>query len=236
MFNLVKYEWFKRWRFFLAGLVVFLLMDIDIVYRVMHKASPNLLFVVLGAILTVMGFILFFSQILRMYSTIFSEEGQLFLTMPLNGYRFLGGKLLAVVIECFVVLVSVGVVGYIDYLIVAPVLGHIELPRQITITGSSLLLEGTKAIFIGFLGYVSLLLMVYLSMVLAKSIFASVKHGKALSFVIFILILGVVGKIGDLAFAQGQHCDFMGSSALLIPLVIILFGITGYLLDRKMNI
>ncbi|ATW26616.1 hypothetical protein [Candidatus Formimonas warabiya] len=231
MFNIMKYEWIKRWKFFLAGLVLFLLLDIDLVNRVLHQVSPTGLAAALGAVLMAMVMALFFGHILRMYSTLFSDEGLLFLTIPVNGYQFLGAKLLAVVIECLAVAGFVGIVGYIDYLVVAPLLGNI--PFHFTIP-SDCVSAGGKIIFLGLLSYVTLLLMVYLSMVLAKSIFAPVKHGKVLSFIIFLVMSKALTELG--VFVDGQGLDQIGTWVFMVALVALLFGLTGYLLDRKINI
>lgn len=40
MLNIIKYEWLRRWKFFLAGLAVFTLANIDLVSRIIIKGEP----------------------------------------------------------------------------------------------------------------------------------------------------------------------------------------------------
>jgi hypothetical protein len=232
MINILKYEWLKRWKLFAAGLVVFTITNIDLVFRMSRKSDPTFLSAIFIAVVFAMALALFFSQIFRMYSVLFTEEGLLTFTVPISGYHFLGGKFLAVVLECIGVGAFVGLTAFLDYQFLRPLIPFsAEMEAQLT---SEMIVRGFQGMFLAFLGYLSFLLMVYLSMILAKSIFASVKHGKILSFVLFIVLTQVFSKVTSLI--NGHVFNYSLAVLGLFAACTFLFGASGYLIDRKINI
>lgn len=241
MMNLIKYDWMKRWKFFAAGLAVFLFVDIDLTYRIIHKSDPNLISVIFISVLFVLAAALFFDHVGRMYRSLFKEEGQLLFSLPISGYRFLGGKILAVVLECFAVAFLVAGVLYIDFQILARFLPEITLPEQIP---TMHLVQGLKVLGLIFLAYMFFLSMVYLSMTLSKSIFSSSKYGGLLSFICFLVVIRIFGALSDLFSRSADYypgnmptvTDIGWDSVIMIGFIIIMYTITGYLLDRKINL
>lgn len=246
MFNLIKFEWIRRWKFFLSGIIVFLAVNIDMIIS-FTKQQQNLapLTVALTVILFAFWMALVFDHMSRIYRTLFTDEGLLELTLPLNGYQFLGAKTVAVAVELGVVMLFVALVAYLDLMYINRVIPDWQLTP---ITGE-LVLKFLQLMALGLGVYITFMLMVYLSLVLAKSLFGSFKYGKIIAFGSFLLIV----KITDLLMSfwhVNSNYDIHGSGFnvafgfniasqewfLLILIISILFGSTGYLLDKKINL
>lgn len=240
MFNFIKFEWQRRWKFFLSGIVVFILTNIDLYSRILAKKPPNFISVLLISILFALCASLVLDQMGRVYRTLFTDEGYLELTLPLSGYKLLGAKFLAVVLECIAVVLIVGMVLYVDLLFTANTYPEIfHLPP---LSWDDVLILVQIIMFI-LCGYFTLLLMVYLSFVLAKSIFASFKYGKLIAVLCFLLIGKILGVITDLVLINSNFS--FGAPGVLVPIgdwakIFVIIGLlfisTAYLLDRKVNL
>ncbi|MEL7567715.1 MAG: hypothetical protein AAGU27_22945 [Dehalobacterium sp.] len=241
MLNLIRYDWMRRWKFFAAGLIVFLLVNIDLLYRTISKSNPSTITAIFILVLFVLSVGLFFDHVGRMYRSLFKEEGQLLFSLPINGYHFLGGKMLAVIIECIAVMLFVGVALYMDYIIIEhfspDVFAGLIIHTNVSFVD---LWQGIKILGIMLLSYIGFLLMVNLSMVLVKSIFSSNRYGILLSFVFFLVLSKVIDVFGN-AFSlitnYPLHTSNAGAGALIIGIfIMIMFFATGYLLDRRINL
>jgi len=239
MLNLIKYEWLRRWKFFLAGIIAFLAANVDIISRLIKQENPTALTAVLCGILFALGMALVFDQIGRIYRPLFTDEGFLELTLPLNGYQYLGAKALAVAIEFGAVALFVVLVAYLDLVYINWVLPDWQLA---SITWAEVL-DFLQAIGLTLGVYLIFILMIYLSLTLAKSLFASLKHGKLITFVAFLLVFKALDYFIDCWNIVRGYGNFGLSLTIaaqdwfLIAVVIgILFAGTGYLLDRKINL
>jgi len=241
MLNLIKYDWMRRWKFFAAGLIVFLSLNIDLLYRTISKSNPNAITAIFIFVLFVMSAALFFDHVGRMYRSLFKEEGQLLFCLPINGYRFLGGKMLAVIIECIAVMVLVGVAFYIDYKIITffspDILAGLEIHMNLPFVNYY---QGIKIIGLILLSYIGFLLTINLSMVLVKSIFSSNRYGILLSFIFFLVISKIFEMFGNaftLITNYPLHTSNAGEGSLILGIfIMIMFIATGYLLDRRINL
>ena len=241
MANIIKYEWLRRWKFFLAGLTVFSLANIDLTSRLITKGHPSMVSVILIAVLWAMVGILVFDHLGRMYKPLFGEEGIFVFSTPLSGYNLLGGKILAVVLEYVGVALFVAIVISIDFLILSKHNMGMQLPDGLSL--DLVLTRGLMLSLFLLLGYLSFILTAYLSMALAKSFLSSVKHGGLMSFIIFIVITRVLfWMLAGCNYANmtiegtGFASHWLTAVAIVTAVASSLFAATGYLLDRKVNI
>lgn len=244
--NIVKYEWLRRWKFFLAGLTVFCLVNIDFGRMVISKGQPNIITAFLFAVLWAMVGVLVFDHLGRLYKPLFKEEGTFLFSTPLSGYRILGGKILAIALEYIGVAVFVAIVFSIDYFVMSRYLSGIQIPDGFSL--NLILTRGIQIQILLLLGYLSFLLTAFLSMVLAKSIFASTKYGGLLSFIFFIVITQVFRPLsailGELGInhvsispeAVGFTEAWLTGTVFIVVTAAVLFVATGYLLDKKVNV
>lgn len=245
MFSLIKYDWLRRWKFFLAGIVTFLAVNFDLVFRIPRQQGPGKFSVLLCSLLFALVLFLLLDHIGRIYRPLFTDEAFWELTLPLNGYQFLSARLLAVAIELAAVILFVALVLYLDLMY----LNRILLDWQLASITGELLLNFLR--FVGFaLGmYIIFMLMVYLSLVLAKSLFGSFKHGKTIAFGSFLVIAKIVDYLMNFWQVNSRYginnpgfnitVGFNVASwewLMLIVVIGILFGTTAYLLEKKINL
>jgi len=242
MLNIIKYEWMSRWKFFLSGVILFILLNIEIIRNAVKKGSPTIFAGILISMLFAMGIALFLDHIGRMYKHLFKEDGHFLFTTPLTGYTILGGKIVTVFLEILGILLFSAGVAFIDYLILSPTLPEMNFNLMLS---SNHLSTGLGVLLSIILGYLAFVLMVYLSMTLARSIFAVFKYGKILSFIFFIVLSKVITEFStrfyDLISLDVHNAisfnPNVGSMLLTNTIVLImLFIATGYLLDRKINL
>lgn len=244
MLKLMKYEWMSRWKFFLGGIILLTLCNFYIV-KSPETTDPRV-FGITSIIIFVAGIVLMVDHLGRMYNSLFKETGYLLFTTPLSGYKILGGKIITVIIECLGLSLYGILMTFIDYKILSRKIPQWQIDANIP---NEAIIMISKFFMACLLGYIIFLLMAYLSVVLAKSIFSVFKYGKLLSFVCFIIIAEIVGKLVNLAdsataysvqitTSNGCSIDSISNEYFMISICIIglLFSITGYLLDRKINL
>lgn len=239
MLNFIKYEWLRRWKFFLAGILVFIAVNVDLISRMISKMSPNFISVILVALLFALCVALVLDHIGRMYRSLYTDEGFMEFTLPLNGYQMLGAKLLAVVLECAAVMIIVGLVTYVDLMYMEKTIIDLQLPQFTW----EIFLNILQVTGLALAGYITFMLMVYLSLALAKSLFASFKHGMLIAFGCFLVLGKILELLGDLVninagySTHGPHVMVETTGWLVSAVLIgILFAGTAYLLDRKINL
>ena len=243
MLKLMKYEWMNRWKIFLGGLIICILLNIDLVSKIMNQNRGTMFSAILLLIVFGMGIVLAVDHIIRMYKSLFTEDGQLFFTTPVSGYEILGAKITNIVLECLGIVLITGIMGFVDYKVVVNKIPEMKIISNLP---PDFVLNIMKVLILMLLGYITLILMIYLSMVLAKSIFSAIKYGRLLSFIFFILISKIVGTITswlgsftDSSYLLANGIDFTipnTSFLMSIGIIAIVFTVTGYLLDRKINL
>jgi ABC-2 type transport system permease protein len=242
MLKLIKYDWMSRWKLFLGAIAVAIILNIDIMRRILAEDSsePSMFTFILFMAAFAMAVILGVDHIRRMYTNLFTEEGQFLFSTPLSGYEILGGKLSAIVAECIGILLLMGLIGFIDYQILVNKFPQISLYGVIP---TEYIPEMFKGLLLILIGYISFLLTVYLSMALTKSIFSHIRYGKLLSFIFFIIISSITGYIAELFLKFPTDMFVMElnkipSIYILLNFIMaaILFTATGYLLDKKINL
>ncbi|NLO90198.1 MAG: hypothetical protein GX088_07760 [Clostridia bacterium] len=238
MFNLIKYEWLRRWKFFLAGILIFIIANLEIISQLSLQKSPRNLTIVLMGLVFAMALALFFDHIGRLYRSLFSDEGFLEFTLPLRGYQFLGAKILAVLLECIALGIFVSIALYVDYLYL-----NQFFPREApTPLREDILIIIVQIFFLLLLSYIIFLLTIYLSMTLSKTIFASLKHGKLIAFGCFLVIYKAIQRITEITHSHITDMSLPGiimarpDWLTLTAILIVLFISTSYLLDRKINL
>ena len=138
--------------------------------------------------------------------------------------------------ECIGVMVIVGMVAYFDLRYADLLFSNFNM---IPLTGE-ILWELIQAA--GFLlsGYLTFILMVYLSLTLAKSLFASFKHGRFIAFLCFLALGKILESASNLLNFSANLPDpgiFTSVDWLSVLVLIgVLFAGTGFLLDRKVNL
>ncbi|WP_026895351.1 hypothetical protein [Clostridiisalibacter paucivorans] len=250
MLKILKYDWISRWKLFLSGIIIGILLNIEIIRNVLNEGNSTKTMGIYGGILIFLiigfGIALAIDHVRRVSKSLFTEEGYFLLSTPLNGYQVLGGKIITIILECIGIVSFIGLTLFIDYKFIINKFPEVERISEIP---PEFMKEGFKFLVLILVGYITFMLMIYLSITLAKSIFSAIKYGKILSFVFFIIISKLISKLGSYLgdfteqvidsniYENTQFVNVTSGYLLLnICIALVLFGLTGYLLDRKINI
>lgn len=240
MLNLIKYEWLRRWKFFLAGIVIYIAANVNLVSNVTQQADPTTLTVILISLCFALSVVLFIDHVGRLYRSLFTDEGYLEFCVPLPGYRLLGGKLLAVILECIGLIALIGITVYLDALYLAKA-GPYAVDFSFSLEDG---ISIVQLILLLLVIYITFLLIVNLSITLSKTLFASFRHGKLIAFGCFLAITKVIDIINQglvslfeelpnqLSGVIFSGVDWLTTGAV----IIVLFLSTSYLLDKKINL
>ncbi|NLC76870.1 MAG: hypothetical protein GX750_04540 [Clostridia bacterium] len=240
MLKLIKYEWLRRWKLFLAGIVTFLAANMSLMSNLMQGAeNPRTLTAVLIGLCFALSVVLFIDHVGRLYRTLFGDEGYLELAVPLRGYQLLGGKLLAVIVECIAVIGIIILTIYLDALFIAKAEA---LPFGFSLSFSEVLTAGQLVLML-LSAYIGFLTTIYLSMTLAKTVFASFRHGRLIAFGCFLAISWLLEKthlaLSPFTESATDLPDILYSGTdwvITVAMLLVLFLSTSYLLDRKINL
>jgi len=241
MFKLMKYEWKSKRNYVIAGLVILLLLNFRIYIKNMSLNSRILSIVISNLSWYFIGFlVLMISHIQSLYKILFTDEGSFIFLTPLSSYEIIGSKIIAGVIDVFILVNLTIAVFLINFQLTdARVLKQgIELLKLSGIY----LNESLPIIVISmFLSYCLLLMTIYLSMILVKTILYNFKYNKTLSFIAFIFVsylnqLIISNVINNqLEYSKITLLTISGIFIKTSLLIILLFMISGFLLEEKLN-
>ncbi len=179
---------------------------------------------------------------------LFGNTGYLLFSLPKKSSAILGAKILTALMEyaiCLFITVTFGAMNvYKLFLKMNDIVALDEIAKLIE---PAISWAGYET-----LQFVVLVLMIYFAMTITKSILVNNKHNRLISFVTFIGLSYLVGKISDLlnqAFPQDMLLNYKivgaetviplpGIASVIFSLVIgfALFMGTSYLLENKINL
>lgn len=249
MFNLIKYEFVKKYRMSIAVIVTAILVGIFMSLKFGETGLP--IFVV---ILSISLFILYAVDVIQMYSQdINRKTGYMIFMTPNSGYTVIGSKVITALLEGLAMLIffiliitlnSAIVYGTDNFFEISFLYGHLSFKEGIlymVIILSAMLLFA-----------IQFLLTIYSSITIRKSILANVKLKGLISFAIFLLLNYIIGKISVIPY---EILDYpknhvmvnmplasellkMLAPAMLTSIVLssLLTFLSGYLLEKKINL
>lgn len=252
MSKLLKYEFIKKYKTLLVSMIILGILElicIVLINKSIDKAGlGSLIFFLVGFA----GLIFLLVDNINTYKgDLFKKSGYMLFLTPNNGYKILGSKVLTALIE--------NIVGLIIYFL----LGVLNLKLLLNLyTNSGIFDFGAFSInlSIGFndilnvfficlliiLVWFNFMLSIYLAMTIYKSVLSNVKHGGLISFVLFLIINYIVSIVYDLFLNVIFDINFysitnvknmLHPSLITFGIVgIILFAVTGYLLDKRVNL
>ena len=258
MLKLMKYEIVKKYRELIIALSLFGILEVITIVLLLKKNQYTAGGVGLYSVTGVILFIFILVDNINMYTgDLKNKSGYMLFLTPNSGYKILGSKLIIAFLENIVAFIIYFLLGIINLDIVFRIMneqGIIDLLSQfninINVTGNEI---ASVFIFglIFLLGWLVFILSIYLSATIYKSVLSNVKFGGLITFVIFLLvnkILQVVYKLfgeiimttSNLNWEISNFSDGLFLAGLWAILLLIvgaaLYFITGYLLDKKVNL
>ncbi|MCH3963246.1 MAG: hypothetical protein LKE46_03150 [Clostridium sp.] len=259
MFNLVKYDVKSYYKDFIIMICAMVLLNLALSIKI-NNWGPDAILGLSMAISFVAGIVAIIWNVRVFSRDMYEDTGYLLFTTPKSGYTILGSKVITSIVQ----VLAVAVVSLISILIWINILkvtsGFVFDVRRIF----DLVIKNLSASFIilsilgSFVIYMIFLLTVYLAITLSKVAIKNKKFGKVGSFVIFIILAVVEGKLQDILmklFPQTLKLSVVSSKAkdlfitsndfidvnvsLVISSIVIMvvtFWITAYLLENKLDL
>lgn len=260
MLNLIKYEFIRKSKLLGVFLAVVLILDaVSLIRLQISDLAGEYQIAVLGtffALLIWACFILYVVDVTVMYSRdLDNKTGYMFFMTPNSGFKILGSKVIAGILEgimlavIYLLLLVVNFMGFYGDILRA----FISESDVFSVYLNSIHLQGYELIWsivlcaiTLFIGIVTFVLMIYAAISIRKSILANKKFGGLISFVFFLLLFWLSSKAAEPfthAFVYNPITAAAPNySSLLIQIVIqlvlggIFFGLSGYLLDKRMDL
>lgn len=250
MLNLIKYEFVKKYRMFMAVIATTILAGIFMSVKFGEKGMAGF-----AVILSVGLFILYAVDVVQMYSQdINRKTGYMIFMTPNSGYTVIGSKVITALLEglsmlIFFILImtlnSAIIYGPSDFFKISFLNGGLSF--------NNLVLYMFIVLTTILLFAIQFLLTIYSSITIRKSVLANVKFKGLISFSIFILFNYIIGKIYEIPYSvlggyPKEHVMMnmplpselfkILSPAMLTSIILCasLTFLSGYLLEKKINL
>lgn len=260
MLNLIKYEFIRKSKLMGIFLAVVLILNAVLLIKLQTcTISAEEQMMAMGVFYTALigvFFVLYIVDVTAMYSRDLDQKtGYMFFLTPNSGYKILGSKIAVGILEGFAFLLiyfllfAVNIMGFYGDTLRALVGSDLfaYILSRVYLEGINLSSYFAVYVITIFIGIVTLVLMIFTAISIRKSILAERKFGGIISFIIFLLLAWLSTKVTetitsvlsvDPLITQGAPSySFLITQILLqVVLGIVFFCISGYLLDKRMDL
>lgn len=249
MLNLIKYEFLKKYRMFMVVIITTILADIFISLK-----FGDLGLSVFAGILSVGLFILYAVDVIQMYSQdINKKTGYMIFMTPHSGYTIIGSKVITALLEGLGMLIFFILIVTLNSAIIYGPSNFFEINfYNLNLSYKDAIISIFIILTTTLLFSIQFLLTIYSSITIRKSVLANVKLKGLISFGIFILLNYIVGKVYTIPYrlfdsSKYENMINIPSSIELLKLLtpamltaavlcIVLSFLSGYLLEKKINL
>ena len=247
MLKLMKYE-FKKQMF--SKIIIAAILGVLTLYfgiacvidKETHAAIATML------IFTVMVFAGLYTAVesLSVYDKdLKTKQSYMLWMVPKSIWEILGSKFLAAILQMLIVFVMYVAVGLICILVTLQHTGHLSDLFKMIWQAGELYIDGLPSIIWGsaeiFLGWTVVIMAGFVGVILSRTLLLNAKYSGFLAVVVFFAIIIAVEKIYDLICPA--ICVNIGTSGfnpgfVLYYLVVgfILFGVSGWMADKKLSV
>ncbi|WDV44623.1 hypothetical protein PV797_13995 [Clostridiaceae bacterium M8S5] len=249
MFNLLKYEVYKKYKTLLASLTIIAIIELICIYYLYDSFNKAGSAIIIYTLLGIAGMVFLLVENINTYkSDLFKKSGYMLFLTPNNGYKILGSKVIFSLVENIVGFLIYFSLGLMNYKILLSNYTEHEVLRFFSTIQQNLshydisILNVFYVCLIIVFAWFNFTLSIYLAMTIYKSVLSNVKRGGLISFGLFLVINFFIQKFYDLFFSEVFNIDFTTKSMLFPSLFtlgivsVALFFSTSYLLDKKVNL
>jgi hypothetical protein len=260
MVKLIKYEFIRKFRLLSVSAAIVLLLNAFVLFKlrtgILAPEGQIAGLAVFFSSLLGIFFVLFMVDVILMYSQdLDRKSGYMLFMTPNSGYKILGSKVTAGIIEGLMFLAGIMLLMAINFYgfygePFRELLGSSLfqfLTEQIHLRGAEFFPFLAISLFAVFVTIVTLILIVFAAISIRKSILAEKKIGELLSLIIFLLLSWLDGKICSLCFSGAYHngiltvagANYANVTAYILTEIVfgmIMFILSGYLLDKKIDL
>lgn len=259
MLKLIRFEFMRKYKMLAMTLLAAVSLNVLAISRGVGGSTMFL------ALFPLVLSILYLVDIIKMYSEDLNRKtGYMLFMTPNSGYKIIASKVVTAILEGFSLLALYFIFILINGAYIGLAMGS-EIDFRQIIRGVDSLLSGSLGftlshVIIFLLAVLTFLIAfittVYTAMTIRKSIFAEIRFGGLFSFIIFLMINWILsaisGKFFEIIKPYYDSIDPVSSSGmisaqafamLLLPMILVLIvqaiaftGISGYLLEKKINL
>lgn len=261
MFNLLKYEFLRKYKSILMTIVITAVINLIAIYSTGEGGSTMMI----GVFPIAMVFVYIF-DVIKIYSDDINKiSGYMLFMTPNSGYKIILSKIITAILE------GIGILLLYFTLVVANGF-YLMAKADFTVNINEIInfinrfLDGSFGFDLGhvfvmfiniFIFIIGFIMTVYTAITIRKSIFSEIKFGGFLSFVIFILLnwsttylsskilplftpvyenMVIIGRNGVSVTVEELIVILLPMAALsIIESVLMIIG-SGYLLEHKINL
>lgn len=230
MFNLIKFEMLKRKKMFSILGVLFLLMQVFIIYKTSILTTIDINVMGNGILLIFISCVIFiFSSLLTFSKDINSTDRSLVFMTPYSGFTIIASKFLTTIISGTALVLTTFIWFIANAYYVDP---RIEF-RIIEYLQNGAFISMAKILILSFVSIGSFFSLVFLSIIITKTFLSKLKFK---TFIV-IIVMSILSKIFNLIF--WDNFNEISSISIGISIVAIAFittlmlWISGWLIDNK---
>lgn len=254
MFNLIKYELKGYYKDFIIAAGIITLINLFLISRV-HVWEVQSIMAISFMVSFAAAVVVFIWNIKIFSRDMYEDSGYLLCTVPQHGYSILASKLISALIQALVV----GAITLIFNYIVLKTTSKIDINLSIMAEDVIRNVNLGFVLFMvltSFFEYFYFLLVIYFCITLSKVAIKRKRMGKMTSFIIFIIISIVFGKVTQFlttTFPQSINLNILSSKSNLftqgsqvmpiniavtifnIVVFLLMFAVTSYIIENKLD-
>lgn len=248
MSKLIKYE-FKKTLFSKYVLLVFtIIAQVIFMYGVVAEKDQWTAWGIgsLAACAIIGMFFIGVESILSMHQDLNTKQSYMLFLTPRSTYQILGAKIIQNGLSIFIVGALFGILAIADFSFMVIRMDGLEellefansmlksfLDLEIYVTKTQLFL----GIFVGLAAWLNMIVNAYLAIVLSATFFAGRKFSAIVSFLFYIVLGSLESRAYNLipttATVEAQMGWMIGVSMIMI---VICYILTGWIMDKKLNV
>ncbi|UUV19009.1 hypothetical protein NRK67_05730 [Fusobacteria bacterium ZRK30] len=230
MFNLIKFEMLKHKKMFSILGVLFLLMQVFIIYKTSILTTTDNDLIDKGGLLVFISYIGFiYSSILTFSKDINSTDRSVVFMTPNSGFKIVSSKFLTTIISGTALVLTTFIwfianAYYVDPRIKFEIIEYLK---------NGELLLTTHILILIFLSIGSFFALVFLSIIITKTFLSKLKF----KTLIIIIVMSILSKFFNFVFwdnFEGTITTTMGMSIVAMTFITtLMLWISGWLIDNK---
>lgn len=230
MFNLIKFEMLKRKKMFSILGVLFLLMQVFIIYETSILTTTDNELIDKGVLLIFISYIVFiFSSLLTFSKDINSTDRSIVFMTSYSGFTIVSSKFLTTIITGTALVLTTFIWFIANAYFIDPQ-GSFQLSLSLQ---DGAVISAIKILVLAFVSIGSFFALVFLSIIITKTFLSKLKF----KTLIVIIVMSILSKIFNLVF--WDNISEVSSANMGISIVVISFITTlmlwmsGWLIDNK---
>lgn len=230
MFNLIKFEMLKRKKMFSILGILFLLMQVFIIYETSILTTTDNDLIDKGALLIFISYIVFiFSSLLTFSKDINSTDRSIVFMTPYSGFTIVSSKFLTTIITGTALVLTTSIWFVANAYFVDPQ-GNFQLSLSLQ---DGTIISALKILALAFVSIGSFFALVFLSIIITKTFLSKLKF----KTLIVIIVMSILSKIFNLIFWDNLSevsTANMGISIVVITFITtLMLWMSGWLIDNK---